>query len=321
MRFFVRPTVFNGVVLLSTCAVLVYTFEVGLDSKSSSAYCTLLGIVIFTKWMQLLFSLCQFPIFGMHILPITSTMFDIGPFCVVMAVCIMSAANLYYALNIHGPMRSFMIMYRLVILSEVNPDDLENVFGTDMRVDADGTILQTISSKTKYYFVVQGVMVFISFIMSVALMNLFIAVLTVSYRAYAEKALVSFSRHQALKVLEAQAMRAGWTAMKRGMCGICRKRHEAIRFDEDEEEDDPESMTPTYTEAHRGGSYGGFSLSVAGFGRPPKPTATGMEARSSSGGGSSRPTVFGHEEGHEVSAKSVQGADDVFMWLCLPSTS
>ena len=61
-----------------------YVFLVGrVRAKENPAFCTTLGIVVFIRWMQFLLSLCQYRGVGLHILPITETMRDIGPFCAV----------------------------------------------------------------------------------------------------------------------------------------------------------------------------------------------------------------------------------------------
>merc|ERR1719440_724614 len=92
----------------------------GRAAKASVFYNTSFGVVIFARWVKLLFSLCQFQFAGQRILPITLTMLDVGPFVVVMGVCLVATANLYYALGIYGPIRSFVIIWRLIILDDVS---------------------------------------------------------------------------------------------------------------------------------------------------------------------------------------------------------
>merc|ERR1712137_1113777 len=135
---------------------------------------------------------------------------DVGPFCIVTVVCLLGSTNLYYAFGLYDPFRCFSIMYRLIVFSELSPDELENKFASDMRIGDDGTIVQRAAERTENYYYVQTLMFFIGFVMSIALMNLFIAVLSVSYKHWRDNAMVGFSQHQARKLLEAQAMSLGW---------------------------------------------------------------------------------------------------------------
>ena len=142
-----------------------------------------------------------------------------------MAVCIIGSSNVYYSLGIHGPFRSFVVIYEMVVLHIFDINILENIYGTDMHVQEDGTILQTPAARTAYYNILCVMMVVISFVMGIALMNLFIAVLTVSYSKATMNSFLIFSRRQASKVLETQSTLAGWNVLR----NVCRTKRQQVQ--------------------------------------------------------------------------------------------
>jgi hypothetical protein len=208
-------------VLLVTFGVVGYTQLVGYEAKDSALYSTFLGILVFIKWMLLLKSLSQFRLVGLHVLPIQVALADIGPFVLVTSVCLAGCANLYYALGITDPFSSIIKIYSLVVMEEYDLREMEktgSVQDTNMRVTNDNHIVQDLAIKTDYYFVIRVMMIVLSFGFGVSLMNLFIAVLTVSYSRAKEKDLILFSRLQAHKVIETQAIRIGWAVAKKYLC-------------------------------------------------------------------------------------------------------
>merc|ERR1712146_341066 len=96
---------------------------------------------------------------------------------------------------------------------DVSLNEMENTFPTQMQVLPDGSISQQISGATNYWYIIRIVLVFVSFVMGLSLMNLFIAVLTVSYTAASKKANAFFLRHRARKVVQNSAMHVGWSLM------------------------------------------------------------------------------------------------------------
>merc|ERR1712054_591705 len=101
-------------------------------------------------------------------------------------------------------------MFRLVMLEDSELEEMEGIFPTDLKVLPNGVISQKISDVSGNHYLIAIVMMFVAFVMSITLMNLFIAVLTFSYTQFANKAKVTFKRHQARSVLAAQAMNTGW---------------------------------------------------------------------------------------------------------------
>lgn len=292
-----RSQWFNGVVLAATGGMISWLYDTGFRAKESAVYSSTLGILVFIKWMQLLFSLCQFRFVGFSILPITSAMLDIGPFCVVMAVCILASGNLYYALGIHGPFESFLKIYQMIVLADFNLHDLEDtatVQSSNMHARSDGYFFQDPTEKTDYYYVVRGMLILLSFVFGVSLMNLFIAVLTVSYSQATKKALVFFSQQQAHKVIETQAIHIGWQVTKRFFSPCLQKKDRALEFVSASE---PMNMGARHTSSSSRGS-----------------ADTGLEPvrRLSNFGLHLRPLR------HQQTASMVRNLHR-FMWVCLPS--
>merc|ERR1712146_662334 len=96
---------------------------------------------------------------------------------------------------------------------------------------------------TAYYWVVRVLLLVIGFTMSISLMNIFIAVLTVSYTNLNMNAKALYSRFQAGAIVEAQAVSTGWAALTR-----CMGRSKDATSDIDEDNAEKSSkMTDTST--------------------------------------------------------------------------
>eukprot|EP00928_Gymnodinium_smaydae_P058963 TRINITY_DN4217_c0_g5_i1.p1 TRINITY_DN4217_c0_g5~~TRINITY_DN4217_c0_g5_i1.p1 ORF type:complete len:933 (-),score=111.95 TRINITY_DN4217_c0_g5_i1:379-3177(-) len=228
---------FDAVVLSLTCCVVIWTWQLGLEAKSTPAYNIALGILVFVKWMRLLMSLRLIESIGMRILPITTTMWDVGPFCAVLAVYLIGSANMYYALGIHSFPRCFLIIYRMVVLGDVDLNEMENVWGSDMHIEeVDGrtAILQTVSASTEYYYVVRAMMLFISFVMGLSMMNLFIAMLCLSYANATEVATTAFMKSRALAMIDHYAYRSGLLSLKSLFRRVLPRKFSKVRGDEHE---------------------------------------------------------------------------------------
>jgi len=228
--------------------------------------------------MQLLLELCQFPTVGLRILPIMSTVLDIGPFCAVMVICIVASANLYYAFGLYDELDSFIIIYRLAVLADFDLDEIEKRYGTNMHVVTGNhasnlnQVIMSTAGRTPHYVIVRVVLLLVSFTMTIFLMNLFIGVLTVSYTNCTSKATVSFSRFRMHRILEAQAKLAGWNALRNVM-----------------------RLTGTK------------SISIKPSGLLPR-----SKSKEADGSGSGRLSVSAAPEGCEM-----EEANDMFMWVCL----
>merc|ERR1712113_710777 len=111
----------------------------------------------------MLASLRVFKSVGVRILPILATMWDVGPFCGVLGVYLIGSANMYYALGIWDFFESFLIIWRLVIVNDLNMYELEGVHNSGkMRLGEDGMFVLEPREKTQYYMIVRIMMVGLS---------------------------------------------------------------------------------------------------------------------------------------------------------------
>lgn len=181
---------------------LVYIYMEVPHPKNSPLFATALGTVICWKWMRVLSELCQFPQVGMHVLPMIATIQDIGPFILVLIVCVAASANLYFAFGLYKASDSFFFMFRLAVFGDFNMDTLELGNEED--------------------FFVRSMLFFVRFCMSIFIMKLWIGVLNVSYANARNIGKVRYVRWRAGAVLEARAVHAGWLTLT----GSFRKSHQ-----------------------------------------------------------------------------------------------
>jgi len=82
-------------------------------------------------------------------------------------------------------------------------------------------ILQTSPPATEYYWQVRVMMVVVTFLLGLSMMNLFIAMLCLSYEVAAQQAKRKFMQCRAVIVLDQTAERTG---IGRMFCNFCRRR-------------------------------------------------------------------------------------------------
>merc|ERR1712129_183489 len=175
---------------------------------------------VFCKWCRFLLYLRQIKVIGIAILPITQTMWDISPFLLVFSLYFLATVNMFYALNTgHSFGDIFMLVFHLVLLGDGDASTLENT-ETQMAVDlSTGAVLQTDSPVTDNFIIVRLMMVFASFMIGVSLMNLFLAMLCLSYTLAYEQAHRSFMKALANIVIDQHAVRVGTARL----CCCCRR--------------------------------------------------------------------------------------------------
>jgi len=130
---------------------------------------------------------------------------------------------MYYALGIYSFPRCFLIIYRLVVMADVDPSEMENVWPSRMKLQPDGAVKEFMSLASEYYVVVRLMLIFISFVIGLTMMNLFVAVLCLAYDSAARNADFAFARNRARLLLDHEAMRIGSRTLKK----LCRRRNPA----------------------------------------------------------------------------------------------
>jgi len=200
--------IFDTSVLALTFAVVSWNLAYR-ESINEPVYRIIFGLCVYLKWLRLLTSLRQIKVVGLRILPILYTMWDVKPFLAVLIMYIVASLNMYYALNIHTMEDTFLIIYRLTVLGDVNLYELENESNLRLKAEEGGGLVQVSPPRTHYTLVVRVMMVFMSFVVGVSLMNLFVAMLCESYVNAVGRAHWAFMRAKAHLVLDQQAVRMG----------------------------------------------------------------------------------------------------------------
>merc|ERR1711884_811331 len=190
---------FDVVVLLMTGAVSIALLQLSENERQDTWYCIALGLLVYCKWLRFLVYLRQIKTIGIHILPISQAMFDIFPFLLVLSIYLLAAMNMFYALNTGWSFGDcFLLIWRLVVLGDVDVFELENRHELQLSVDlTTGATAEARPEQTGNFFAVRVLMVVASFLMTVSLMNLFLAMLCVSYSEAHEVAHLEFMRSRA----------------------------------------------------------------------------------------------------------------------------
>lgn len=171
-------------------------------------------------WLNVLFDLNAFAVFGPRILPIIATLKDTVPFLVVTLGFLLAAANAIYILStreapedglqwIYFPVQ---LTFRLVMLGDVDWLDVE---GTDIAYkEVNGTLEPENPEPTDSF---GGAVVWITLttiVIHVGLMNLFIGILGASYDKYEGQARCLFVQDRASIIVRLDArwgfMRRAW---------------------------------------------------------------------------------------------------------------
>mmetsp|Transcript_17691 Transcript_17691/g.41528 ORF Transcript_17691/g.41528 Transcript_17691/m.41528 type:complete len:865 (+) Transcript_17691:110-2704(+) len=259
-RYLRRPgTTFNVLAILMSAGIIAEMRVLGFEVTSDPRFCIALGSVIFAKWMRFLFSVAQVKSMGLRILPITSTMWEALPFCVVLLMCLLASTSFYFALGILSFPECFVILYRIYALGDVDLFEMENTWAPRLSLPPaqqepqrpmGGLVIeQDAPTQTHYYWVVRVMMVVLSFIVGVSMMNLFVAVLCRSYVKAAEGAMLSFMRNRACVVLDMHAVRLGLSLL------CCRRfRHDSNWRAKDDQATSIEDTAYVWYAVHRDAS-------------------------------------------------------------------
>eukprot|EP00931_Biecheleriopsis_adriatica_P023770 TRINITY_DN14940_c0_g3_i1.p1 TRINITY_DN14940_c0_g3~~TRINITY_DN14940_c0_g3_i1.p1 ORF type:complete len:899 (+),score=140.04 TRINITY_DN14940_c0_g3_i1:69-2699(+) len=195
----------------ATLAVHVTVRAWLLEASREPGFCVMFGVLILLKWGRFLKALTRvIPAVGVSILPIFTTMFDIGSFCGTLFIILMGLTNLYYALGIYDLFNSFMLMYRLGVLTDGDQTEL---------LRAAESVISS-SDHSVYYWTIRYGFVAVSFIIGLSMMNVFIAVLSEKFAKAQEGAAAAFVRERARMFVDFDAVREGFRHL------FCMKRNQ-----------------------------------------------------------------------------------------------
>jgi hypothetical protein len=247
-RYLMTPRYWIDFAVLIMTGYFIYIFLMdsrGMNIKET-AFSTVLGILLFLKWFRMLVHLRQFEVVGVRILPITSTMWDVGPFLLVLVVYVLASVNLLYALrNNYSSWECFLLIYRLVVMGDMDITELEHRAKPLEIVDLATGEIRSINTHTEYRGVVSIVAVVLSFVIGVTMMNLFIAMLCLSYEEAAHHVNLTFAKSRVNIVLDQHAVCYGLSLLRDKCVCQClmRKAKEHQRRKEDDSVDVPVMMS------------------------------------------------------------------------------
>jgi hypothetical protein len=170
--------------------VLLYLLKEGLDAMDSKTFLCVFSLCSFWKWIAILYALTPFRVFGLSILPILHTMLDVGPFLTVLAFHIFGLMHGYIALSIPDidMWESGLLVYQLGLLGDASPDDLDG-------------------GNSKYWGAVRIFYCGVAFIVTITLMNTFIAALGNSFTIASGKMEILYQYHLSDRLLTFMAVR------------------------------------------------------------------------------------------------------------------
>jgi predicted nucleic acid-binding Zn ribbon protein len=206
-------------VILATAYLLGDILVEEIEGLRNPSFATVMGMVVFVKWIRILVNLSTFRPIGIAVLPIIETIFDIGPFLFVLLMFMLGATNMYYALNLYSIENAFILVYRAVTLGDVNLLEWERVpaeFAEAEIVNGSNPVLEVTPEATANFYIVRLFMVIITFLLGLSLMNLFIAMLTVSYGVSFEAAEKTYQRFRFHMVIGEEAIQNSMQRIYRG---------------------------------------------------------------------------------------------------------
>lgn len=167
------------------------------------AFRVFLGVVVFMRWVLMIYTLRTNLTVGTAIMSILSSMMTCLPFVIVLFSFICGVWNLYLAFGILNPPDSLSVVWRMVVLGDL---DLWEMDGLD-----------SVVSKSRYddtYYLIRVFLVLGTFFFGLSLMNVFIAILAEAYlraedckwkRFYRQRALIA--NRNVLQVLGVRTLR------------------------------------------------------------------------------------------------------------------
>jgi hypothetical protein len=178
---------------LRICAdgmVLLYLLKEGLNAMDSKIFLCVFALCSFWKWIAILYALTPFRVFGLSILPILHTMLDVGPFLTVLAFHMFGLMHGYIALSIPDidMWEGGLLVYQLGLLGDASPDDLDG-------------------GNERYWGAVRIFYCGVAFIVTITLMNTFIAALGNSFTIASGKMEILYQYHLSDRLLTFMAVR------------------------------------------------------------------------------------------------------------------
>mmetsp|Transcript_12237 Transcript_12237/g.28529 ORF Transcript_12237/g.28529 Transcript_12237/m.28529 type:complete len:1107 (+) Transcript_12237:52-3372(+) len=204
--------------IVSSAVIITLILIEGRSVKDNEVFGCVFGTVVFSRWMTVLYALRAVRGIGLRILPIMTTMWEVGPFTGVLFMYLCGFVNMYYAFGLQDLVDSFVSIFQIVIMGEVDLAELEATQSlARVHLDRNSTlsVIEDVDAgRSPYYYIVRAMLVLTSFVMGVSLMNVFIAVLCISYEKASKHSWREFVRTRADIALDHQTMVIGLRSMR-----------------------------------------------------------------------------------------------------------
>jgi len=165
---------------------------------SAEVLAPVLAFISFNRWWKTLYAFRALDYFGERLLPILGAFREVLPFTLVLVFYAGAFANAFYALSHQGFDRVFVSVYRLGVLGDFTLEG--DVFGTSDRqkFDTENDEFRTIPGMRLSWWWMQLALFFgTSFLLTVAMMNIFIQVMGSAFDRQEEVSEARFIRSRA----------------------------------------------------------------------------------------------------------------------------
>jgi len=167
-----------------------------LKAAEHMTFSCVFAVCAFYKWIKILYALTPFRKFGLAILPILYTLLDVVPFFTVLSFHILGLVHGYISLRTGNSIFDALILVNQIgLLGEFSMDDLDGQSTDDYNPGL--------------YYIVRILFLVVALMVTVTLMNTFIAALNNSFNGAQQRMDISFQKRRAECALNAMAVREG----------------------------------------------------------------------------------------------------------------
>lgn len=198
----------------------------------------LLSFVVFFRWMRVLYGIKGYTFAGPDMLPILRALGNVIPFLAVVVCPLMGFFHAYYCFGVYGDdlFRTLSIVFRLGFIGDFDVEDMEDVDGqwTATMVGPGKELTLDFNDpvdlgKGRWWAAVRLFIMACSTILTVAMMNIFIGVLSESYNQARQAQEEIFWKSRAQIVFSEQA---GRLAEQKIIACFCCRREKKIHPEE-----------------------------------------------------------------------------------------
>jgi hypothetical protein len=204
-------------ILLTFCSIIIMLNSHHWDVAGRVELKTILAVTMWLRWIRVLYSSRGFEMSGQHTLAIVYAAGSVWPFLAVVVWPLLGFINMYYMMGLYDLWRSGIILYRMAFIGDFDLDEVENISPTlerDGNPLDDGFYQEQDPVQTDNNKVLSVFMVVVTMFFTLALMNIFIGVLSERYSFYFERRDRLFLQTRAQIVCENAAITKATRAIK-----------------------------------------------------------------------------------------------------------